>query len=259
MRKPFFLLFTFTFASLTASETPPLPRLHICTVASQETTGLKQLKHSCEHYNIHLEVLGLGQPYTGNGKKLIHLKNYLASIPDEDLVLFVDAYDVLILANKQTIIEKFLALNNPCIISAETNLHPYNKGFLRRYPKSPTKFRFLNAGSIMGYSCSLKHILNSMPPIIENQSDQKQITAYYLDHQSEILLDNQCDLFLTLCKISEEEIQIDKSRKVVHSLTTNTTPILIHGNGPGKPLYQKIYNELFGKVEETTNRNKKKH
>lgn len=244
MRKVFCAFLTLVVASMCAEEQPALPHLHVCTVASHETQGLKQLQQSCDHNSIQLVVMGLRLPYKGNGQKLSYLKNFLQGIPDEDLVLFVDAYDVLILADTKTLVTKFLAMNARCVFSAETSLYPLNRDALGRFPPSPTKFKYLNSGSIMGYASHLRHILESIP-IKEKDSDQSQLIKYYLDHQSEIVLDYLCELFIPLYQLQRSELDIDKEHKVVRCLVTGTTPCIVHGNGSGKSLYQYIYDILF--------------
>ncbi|HEX4839385.1 MAG TPA: hypothetical protein VFU89_02965, partial [Rhabdochlamydiaceae bacterium] len=58
-------------------------------------------------------------------------------------------------------------------------------------------------------------------------------------------LDTHCELFLPLFQVTEQELVYDRQKKTVKLLTTGTTPCLIHGNGPAKILYQRIYDRLL--------------
>lgn len=65
---------------------------HICTVASERTKELQQLLDSCAVHGVKIDILGLGQPWRGYSEKFLHVQNYLESLTDSDVCLFVDAY-----------------------------------------------------------------------------------------------------------------------------------------------------------------------
>ena len=220
-----------------------MPKLHVCTNASHKTRALEQLLESCQVYGIHLDVLGLGEPFSF-GKRLSDYHKYLEGIPPKDVVLFIDAYDVLILADEKTILDKFFSMNAPFVISAETNCFPFAH-FASFYPPSPTKFKYLNAGSYIGYAGHIKRIYEDLSPIPYDIDDQGLLSVYFLKHPEKFKLDYHCDLFLTLFQVAKRELVLDRQKKIVKLLTTKTKPCLIHGNGPAKVLYQQIYDRLF--------------
>ncbi|CDR33002.1 glycosyltransferase domain-containing protein [Criblamydia sequanensis] len=240
-----FTLFIFLLiSSVIVSADESLP-LHICTVASRPKPGLQQLLLSAEKFGLKVEVLGMGLPYKKNGQKLSYMKMYLENIPDTDLVLFVDAYDVIFLANENVIKDKFYSFNSPFVISAETNCFPFQE-LASAYPESPTLFKYLNSGTYMGYAGYIKFLLNEFI-IEEDKSDQGQLTKLFLRREHEITLDYYSELFMTLHGIRGNQIKLEKDPKLVHCLLTGSTPSIIHGNGLGKKLYQHIFNTLFGK------------
>ncbi len=219
--------------------------LHICTVASHPTTTLAQLSDSCRANGIHLDVLGIGQPYKGNGQKLSYLKRYVEQLPEGDVVMFVDAYDTLVLADKKTIIAKFLAHDCHCIVGGETCFCPQHKIHYRDLvPDAPTKFKYLNSGTIIGYAGFIKDMLQQIP-INESISDQGQLWDYHMAHPGELVVDHHADLFLTLQSVDIHEVSIDIEGRRIHYIPTDTTPIVVHGNGEGKPFYQNMYDKLF--------------
>lgn len=238
-----FTLFVFLIiSSFIVSAAEPIP-LHICTVASRPKPGLQQLLLSAEKFGLRVEVLGMGLPYKKNGQKLLYVRDYLENIPDTDLVLFVDAYDVIFLADENIIKDKFYSFNSPFVISAETNCFPFPE-LASAYPESPTLFKYLNSGTYMGYAGYIKFLLNEFP-IEENKSDQGQLTKLFLRNSHEITLDYYSELFLTLHGLKGNHIKLEKEPKLVHCLVTGSTPPIIHGNGLGKKLYQHIFNTLF--------------
>jgi hypothetical protein len=76
---------------------PPLPKLRVVTVATNERTELDVLKESVrksvgrapegsvEHGYVY-EVAGMGKQYPGLGFKITQMLQYIADVPDDDLV-----------------------------------------------------------------------------------------------------------------------------------------------------------------------------
>lgn len=223
-----------------------LPNLHICTVASRRTKGLTQLLDTCKYFGVEIDVLGMGLPYKGNGQKLTYVRKYIDTIPDDELVLFVDAYDVLILSNKEKMILNFLEMDTQLVFAAETNLFPKRKvGHLaRKFPKSPNKFKYLNSGTYMGYASAIRKLLDSIN-YSEGHSDQAALIPYFIDHQDEISLDHTCKLFCAMHGTRFREYDLDFDSKTVRCKITDSIPCVIHGNGHSTYLYQLFYDKLF--------------
>ena len=220
-----------------------MPKLHVCTNASHKIRALEQLLESCRINGIQLDVLGLGEPFSF-GKKLNDYHKYLKGIPPDDVVLFIDAYDVLILADEKTILDKFFSMNAPFVISVETNCFPFAH-LASDYPPSPTKFKYLNVGSYIGYAKHIQQIYEDLSPIPDDIDDQGLLTVYFLKYPEKFKLDYHCELFLTLFQVEQKELVLNRRKKTVKSRTTGTAPCLVHGNGPAKVLYQQIYDRLF--------------
>lgn len=227
-----------------SEESFSLERFHTCTIASHHTQNLEKLVHSCRKNQIDLEILGMGQPYLGNGMKLIYMKEYLSSIPDEDIVMYVDAFDVIIVGTKTAILEKFFKMNAPFVMSAELNCFPYQK-LIKIYPESPSLFKYLNTGAYIGYAKDLKAWLKDLGAINPKITDQGQITRHYLKGNTFFLIDHFCELFLSLCDVKKEEVAIDQENGVVHCLTTQSQPLVIHANAHSFEIWNRIYQQLI--------------
>ncbi len=240
----FIFVFVFLFSpKLQADRAPLLDRFHVCTVASHKTANLNKLLLSCELNHIDLEVIGLGLPYYGNGTKLYLMAEYLETLNDDEIVMFVDAFDVILVADKEVILEKFLRMNTPFLMSAEKNCYPPH--LIARYPPMQNPFRYINTGSYIGYVDVLKAWLNDLPPINPNASDQLQVSTHYLDGHVFFNLDYYCELFLPLYLVQDQEIVIDVENKIVHCLTTNSQPCVIHANGNSFRIWEIIYQKLI--------------
>ncbi len=157
--------------------------------------------------------------------------------PDDDLLLVVDAYDVLILADEKTIVDKFLNMQVPFLISVEKTMH-----------RDQEPSRFINAGSYLGYVGHVKKWLRDLRPVKEAFSDQRQIVRHYTQHPEMYTFDYYCQLFIALAFVKDSEIKIDEENGKVHCLITGSTPCVVHGPGAyGKKKYQEMYNKLFTK------------
>lgn len=95
---------------------------HLMTVASDKEKA-HRLIESCERNGLNLKVINK-QPWTGYVDKIRAMKEALEGIPDEDIVCFVDAYDVLCFAGEKEILEKFHSYGCRVLLSAELNCYP---------------------------------------------------------------------------------------------------------------------------------------
>lgn len=224
----------------------PLDKFHVCTVASHETETLKSLITSCKHNNISLDILGLRQPYYGNGSKLLYVEGYLEQFDDDEIVMFVDGYDVLIVSDKKVILQEFLSMNIPFLISVERCCWPINPAS-HQLPQSLTPFRFINTGSYIGYVGHLKKWLLSFEFISKEKDDQFQVFHHYLESSENkkfYFFDYDCRIFLPLYGVPDDWIRLDCAQRSIYLAPTHSTPHVVHANGHSFKLYRKIY-ELF--------------
>ncbi|MBA2727612.1 MAG: hypothetical protein H0U49_05505 [Parachlamydiaceae bacterium] len=241
MQKVLCLLWAFALfqASLISAD----PQLHICTVASQRNKGLDQLLDSCDRYGLSIDVMGMGQPFKGNSHKLMYVQDYIQNLDDNDVVLFVDAYDVLFFADADKILQTFLNIDKPFVISVERYCWPY-PNLEPSFPRGPTSFRYINSGSYMGYVYRLKEILNDIQPK-PFQDDQGLFTRHYFENPDLYTFDAYCELFMPFAGVIMQELHIDPSDDTVVVNETGIKPCMIHGNGGSRPMYQEIYDLLY--------------
>ena len=240
------LVFIFLQNCIVADEIFPLDRFHVCTVATNGSPNLDKLHQSCAKHGIHLNVLGMGAHYPCNGTKLTLIADWLKTFEDDEIVMFVDGYDVLILADKQTILDKFLKMNVPFLIALERNCYPCYE-YLGHYPPSLTTFRYINTGTYIGYAGHIKTWLKDLAPD-STKCDQIQTAIHYgKDENARALyfFDSNCDLFLPLLFVSENEVVIDIENQTLHCLSTNSTPCVIHANGGSFLIWNKVYEQLI--------------
>ena len=71
----------------------------------------------------------------GGGMKANLLRDYVNTLPDKDVVLFTDAYDVFYADNLETITERYLDFNTKAVFSAELYCYP-DASIANEFPES---------------------------------------------------------------------------------------------------------------------------
>jgi len=127
----------------------------IVTVATKNHVMLDLLKSQIKQSGEELNIYGLelnktiGWESHGNlGLKLQYLHDIAnhPSMNDTDIILFVDAFDVVYSGDTQTILKRFETFKKPLVFGAELLCSP-NGNLASNYPDSNgSPFKYLNSG-----------------------------------------------------------------------------------------------------------------
>lgn len=232
----------------------------IFTVASEETEGYKRYLRSAQHHGLLVETLGLGQPwkggdmsFPGGGYKVNLLKEALEAYKDSDrLVLFTDSYDVMFLGGMKEILARFLKFDAGVVFGAEHYCWP-DASLREKYPLILGKgARFLNSGMFMGFARDVYKVL-SANTIEDTEDDQLFYTKIYLDEELReelrLKLDSRSEIFQNL-NGAEREVKLDfaddNGEGFLRNLDHETSPMVVHGNGPSKVILNGFGNYLAG-------------
>jgi len=219
-----------------------LPHLHIVTVATERNQAVLQLLESCTAKGAKLTLLGEGRTFEGYSQKFVLLQEHLKALHDKELLLFIDGYDTLLMQPPEYIIEQFLQMNAPFVVSADKYCFP-DESLREFHLASPTPFIYLNSGCYIGYVHAIREFLSALIPIDPQANDQHLMMLYMVQNRGKITLDTSCKLFLSTFECSSSDIILDRTRKSV-AFQNKTTPAVIHGCR--KSLwYQFLYDELF--------------
>ena len=220
--------------------------LHITTVATERTQAVLQLLDSCRDKGASLTILGEGLPFVGYSQKFVLLQEYLTTLHDEDLLLFIDGYDTLLLQSPEYIVEQFLKMKAPFVVSADRYCYP-DESLSDLHLASRTPFIYLNSGCYIGEVQALREFLATISPIDPQANDQHLMMLYMLQNRWKIVLDTHCELFLSTFECTSSDIILDRTNTCV-SYQNSTTPAVIHGCR--KSLwYQFLYDTLFKQEE----------
>ncbi|MEQ8524383.1 glycosyltransferase domain-containing protein [Gracilimonas sp.] len=208
------------------------------TVATHSTPDFEIFQKSASQHKISFDILGWGKEYTSHKCKSIWLIEYLDNLPDDEIVLYTDAYDALMLCPKEEIIEKYDQLGHSVIYSAEQNIN-IDGTFLEkvaiylRVRNREKPYRFLNAGQWIGRAGTVRNIiketLSSDKFDSKNNNDQSLLIEYMSYFPDVIKLDTKNIIFS--CTAGRTGLEKDdysiKNDRIFNSIT-KTTPCSIH-------------------------------
>jgi hypothetical protein len=210
---------------------------HIVTVATESKFYFPYLVESCKLNGIELEVLGYGEKWRGYNWRFRLMLDYLQKLPDDDIVCFIDGYDVICCRDLRQLKDEFLKIRkdtNCKIVTGKANANPFIEllgyihfGFCNN--------ELLNAGTYIGFVKDLKIIINEIyqnnPQ--DNADDQQLMIKHCKNTQGNYCIDSHGKLFVTLSYPLydiREYVEIDNNKKLYFN---DNRPFFVHSSGDG--------------------------
>ncbi len=230
--------------------------LKILSFASDPNHPMLKLLIQSSPYPV--EVLGIHKKFRCYRDKLEAVRKYIAKKNlrnanrhhTKTIIMFVDGYDTFFTPGNQDIIQAFKRFDKPIVLSAETFCWPLSTPACidkSQYPQSPTKFRYINSGTYIGYSFAIYEMLNKMLKDDPYQTDDQYLFhEFFLKHPNKIAVDYHQTIFSLLFQTRLEDYYYNQKTGIIHNRITGSTPIVLHGNG-GLPS-KKLLLELEGLV-----------
>jgi hypothetical protein len=212
--------------------------LHIVTVVNESKYYFPYLVESCKRNGKELEVLGLGETWTGFNFKYKKMADYLKTLPETDIVCFVDGFDVICTRNLIEIKEIFLKLKaeTGCkmIVGDDKLAITEMFRFLGSLYFGNCNGEYLNSGTYIGFVKDLSAIINKILNAHSNDDadDQKIMIEYCDRNPGEIIVDKNNKLFLALAYSS---LELDGLFTINDNLVSynNENPFFVHAMGGG--------------------------
>lgn len=220
-------------------------RLIVLTVATSENPELDRLITSILRVGDHsVEIIGIGCKWQGFGNKPLWLAEKIRKmrLKESDLVLFVDAYDVVCCRPLKQLVSIFEAFEKDIVFSAELGCHP-DPSLAPKFPVSETSHRFPNAGGFVGYAKAILDMIDEMAPR-PDEDDQLMVCTYVINHPDKCGIDYRSEIFLSLYGLDSDSIEKTDPRGaegVLKYKATQTLPFFVHGNGPAKSLLNRVF------------------
>jgi hypothetical protein len=205
--------------------------LYIYTFLTDETR-IKYLKETAELNNLEIYYIK-NENWNGYIDKIIAVNNIIKQLNDNDIVCFIDAYDVLVNNNMIEIINNFENYNCDLLLGAELNCYP--ELYINKFNNTSTNYKYVNSGGYIGYKWAIQKIfdwksLYDIYNICKNGGDQTYFIEYFLEHHSDkIKLDDKCRIFQNMHWVNWNEISFISGK--MYNTILNTKPCFIHFNG----------------------------
>jgi hypothetical protein len=219
--------------------TPNENKIFYITVATKPHPVLDHLKKCVASNNETIHILGEAEnrvigweSHQNFGIKLREVCNFLKqpNLSDDDIILFTDAYDVVYLGNKTTILERFAEFEKPIVFGCEKYCFP-DPNRKSEYLNRIQEFSFLNSGMFIGRVWALRKCISDYV-FDDSDDDQRYWTTQYFEKPNLIELDYMNRLFLNMYDIDMSKLCIYKRERTVWY--RNHDPMFIHINGPDK-------------------------
>jgi len=207
------------------------------TVATHSDGYFDFLQQSCERHNIELNVLGWGMKFQGWVWRLNIIKDYYNALDPEEIVCFIDAYDVIILQDASEIEKTFKNMNARIVIAQDVNINPVKEIMARFVYFGTCNNVRVNAGTYIGYVKDVLWMMNSICIMNDCDNDttlddQKMITDLCKHMPLRFTIDTDKDIFICTSYKSYMEladISVDKQKVLYYKMTA--TPCILHGAG----------------------------
>jgi len=165
--------------------------LHIATVATHSERYLPVLEKMTEDRGIKLQKLGFGKKYEGHFMKDLEMIEFLKPLPKDDIVVFLDGFDTLMLSDKEEVIKKFKESGKKMVISVE-NIR--NSFLTHSYHFQKVQEKFINTGLYIGYVGYVLEFLKEMYSQDYNKKSNQTTWSSFLNKPTQKI--NLDDLML---------------------------------------------------------------
>ena len=190
----------------------------------------------------------------------ILIENY----KDDDIIVFIDAHDVVLNSNTEEFIEKFKSLDCDILFSTERNCYPPRyRNQVNNIMSSNIESRYLNAGGYIGYVKNIKEMFNWRKEEYINWrcksgGDQAYFMEYFIENHDKVNIKLDTDSFIFQCmyNIPWEHIEFKNGRG--YNKNNDNYPCFFHFNGGSwftsdRSSIMPIFNQL---IEQSKNDNK---
>ena len=217
--------------------------MKLVTVATHSQSYFPFLLESCNRYGAELVVLGFNQPWQGFNHRNILMKEYLESLPPNEVVCFIDAYDVLLLRPLEDLEDLFVNFNKitgaRIIVGCDLTIHG-NATLFGRFYFGACNNKYINAGTYIGYASDLNEMVTySLNKISDDvKADDQVILRKYCSATKNVHIDCDRIFFLTFAgykhmpfplKHPKVNIVIDPDSHDLYY--NNIRPFFVHGVG----------------------------
>lgn len=186
----------------------------VYTVATRHSMGAHNLLASLRRYGYRYRVLAWGQAWGGWRHRMTLYRDAAAAHAPTDVLVFLDAYDVVAARPWRGIAEAFAAFGAPLVTGMEALCSPENCGNLapwwaatRRTPR--TRAKYVNGGCIVGTAAAIAAAYRWILADARHFTDDQIGLAAYINAHPEVYAPDDarvlCSNKLALQRMTDDE------------------------------------------------------
>ncbi len=195
------------------------------------------LLETAEKHQVDVELFGVGVKFVEHKQRVRLLRDYLSAQPRlaGKIYLCLDGADTLVNGGETQLVQRFLDQKTRILISAERSYTHQFELFRERFDGIKSSYRYVNAGTFMGYGDDLLRMLEDMLEMDTRMAanDQGLMGMWVhrkIDQPRLVKLDTACDVFW-VTTLDWERILESGDSECVRNSETRTDPLIIHGTG----------------------------
>lgn len=196
----------------------------ICS--STDNGGFTELKRSCDHFGINLEVIIA--PFVFGGQ-MPYLYQWCKDNPGEEFI-YTDAWDTFFMDDLQKVEKIYHEAKYGMILSGEKACFP-NTSLAQFFPKPPTPWQYVNGGGISSNTDFFVWLYENNIPTPPTNNDQEWLACMFLKYRDKITIDYRCKIFQTLMFAGEGDFQLNYEIHRLVNMRTGQMPVILHANG----------------------------
>ena len=158
---------------------------HVVTYANKSSGMFESLINN--KFNVPVKVLGMGTKWNGFMDKVKGYRDYVKTLPTEDIVVIVDGFDTKINGTLEVAVSRFQKLNKPIVVSLDPNVVP--EVVARKIFGTCDSGYVGNSGLMMGRAGAMYAMLDDMASESCND-DQRGLNTVCKNHNVHVDADN---------------------------------------------------------------------
>jgi len=197
--------------------------------------------------NFGVDIQNLGEAKTrrgyeksgpGGGMMVCLLREAIANLDDDSLILFVGADDVFFADGLDGIVDRYLEMKVDILFAAEDFCWP-EESVTDRFPKVDVGYRFLNSRLFIGRCGALRGVLDA--PSMTDDDDQLFFQQAFLSGEHNIRLDTEAHIFQC------HDVSVTKRGTQLFNPATRSVSCVYCGDSgdEAKRKFQQIYSAFF--------------
>lgn len=226
--------------------------MKVLACATEHRRGVERLIGSGARHGLDIELVAQGQTWAHNAAKLEALLPSVSMLPGSELVLILDAYDVLLFAAAEELARRFAQTDGRPIFNGELGFYcpaPWEDAARRAFDRD-VPYPFLNSGVLLGRAADLTALLTDAAAVVQEYdliSDQAAFYRLALDAPDRIAVDHAGALFCCTGAMDFHGLWNRSPRRVeirdgtVVDLATGGRPCILHSPGRKDRYQERVY------------------